>query len=160
MNSGWYWMVRVSLAIFTGHHWALLTLVFAVNIGWYCYALPFFVGHHLSSVHKAKHSKNTSGGVPGASCPFCRLRPIADSDSYSFFWLKLSLLICEWYLLVDWSAAVNSCELNCWYADNADWICSNKIFLSRATSSFALLFPLPQVGGGLERTLKYLWALI
>jgi hypothetical protein len=45
-------------------------------------------------------------------------------------------------LWVEQATAADSCELNCWFPDNIDWICSKELFLNRSTFSFALLtFP-------------------
>jgi len=59
--------------------------------------------------------------------------------------------------------AADSCELNCLYPENADWIHRKELFLNRSTSSFALLtfsFPLPLVSGGLEGRLRHLRTVI
>ena len=68
-----------------------------------------------------------------------------------------------WGVQIDRATAADSCELNCWYPDNADWIDSKELFLTRSSSSSALInlsFPLSLVGGGLEGRIMCLSNLI
>jgi hypothetical protein len=44
-----------------------------------------------------------------------------------------------WCLRVDGATVADSCKLNYWYPDNADWIRLKELFLNESTSSFALL---------------------
>jgi hypothetical protein len=44
------------------------------------------------------------------------------SEPYSFFWIKLSLLINKWCLPVDQATPVDFCELNCCSPDSEDEI--------------------------------------
>jgi hypothetical protein len=132
-SAGWYWYV---LPFFTSHCWALLMLVFIDNPGLYWYTIPFFAAHHLSWLPREKCLQRSSGGVLATSYHFCGLGPC------SFFWINLPLLIHECCLRVDQATTADSCELNCWYPDNADWIFSKEIFLNRSIFFFALLiFP-------------------
>ena len=132
-DTGWYWY---ALPVFPGHHWAWLTLFFTDSVGCYWFALPFFVGQCLSWLHREKCTKKTSGGIWAASCHVCRFGSLADScrvEPCGFFWVDLRLLIREWCLWTAAAAAADLCDLNCWYPDNADWICSKEIFLNRST---------------------------
>jgi hypothetical protein len=53
-DAGWYWY---ALSFFTGHHLALLTLVFAVNVSWNWYSLPFFIGSSFVMTSQRKCTK-------------------------------------------------------------------------------------------------------
>jgi hypothetical protein len=70
------------------------------------------------------------------------------AEPHSFFWIKLLLLICEWRFWVNRATATDSCEMNCWWLDNADWIHHIEQFLKRSISSFALLTFLSTTSGG------------
>ena len=74
------------------------------------------------------------------------------AEPHSFLWMDLPLLICEWCLQVDGTAAAGLCELNCWYLHNTDGISIKELFLKYllplCPNNFS--FPLPLVGGGLE----------
>lgn len=63
---------------------------------------------------------------------------------------------------MDHATADESSELYCPFPDNADGIGSKEPFLNRSTGLYPnnLSFPLPLGGGGLERRLKYVRAVI
>jgi hypothetical protein len=109
-------------------------LGFADDTGWYWYASSFFVGHHLSWLHRETCSKKLL-------MVFWQLLAASLDSGWltepcSFFWIDLSLPNCEWCLRVlpllirkwclrvDGAAAIDSNELKCWYPDNIDWIYS------------------------------------
>ena len=47
-------------------------------------------------------------------------------------WTKMLLLNTNSWKVFGSSSCRWSCELNCWYPDNADWTCSKELYLNRS----------------------------
>jgi hypothetical protein len=77
--------------------------------------------------------QRTSGGVPPASYLSPLSQTQAKGQSHFHCWFTNGVL---W---IDWTA--DSCELNCWYPDNTDWIHSKELFLNMSTPFALLTFP-------------------
>lgn len=138
----WHWFAS---PLFDGPHWTLLTLVFTDDSVTLIH-LAFFSDHCLLWLRRQKTQQRISSGNLAVSCCFCTDSGVL-AEPWSFFWIEMPLLICEWCLQVDWAPAAESCDLNCCYPDNKDGNCPKELLLNRPTPSFALL----------TLSLYYLW---
>jgi hypothetical protein len=124
-NVQWY-VVLVNLTIYC---WSFLSFVY-VDLCWQsCMALVCFAIHWWSSFIIVERNASkvllvVSQQLIAASA---ELRWLAEPSS--FFWIGLLLLVHEWCLWVGQVATADSIELNCWYPDNTECICSKGLFL-------------------------------
>jgi hypothetical protein len=83
-----------------------------------------------------------------------------DSGQLAEPWKVSSGSNCLCCSQVDWATTGDSCELNCCYINNTDWIHPKKVFLNRSIFFFALLtFPFHYLWWA-RRRLKHLSTLI